>query len=206
MTRSPSGSGPAWPGFQPDGGLLLRLPQDMFPIRAVRSLELEGIHFGVKPELHVTLLNRALGTMLRDALGVDAVRKSFEDQDWAIGRIGDGQLLHKIKLGSPRSVACGSIIERLELPSLARFRAALAWAAKVEIPEVLPHVTLYAAGDPVGIGLPDLAAVTAAHVADVRLPGSCNRTPPPLSRALIAAYEEARYAIGAAGCTMSDTR
>ena len=193
---SAAGSQPVWPGFRPDGGLLLALPSDVFPIPAVRALALEGQRFDVKPELHVTLLNRAVGTMLRDALGVAAIRKYFEDQDWAIGRTGDGRLLRKMKGETPTFLACGSIIERLQLPSLTRFRALLARAANVDVPELMPHVTLYTAGDPDGIGLPDLAAVNAAHVADVRLPGICNRLPPRFPHALHAAYEDARYTIG----------
>lgn len=184
-----------WPGFQPDGGLLLPLPAGTVSLPCSGSLELNSQRFVAKRELHITLLNRALGTVLRNALGVDTVRFHFEAQNWAINRTGDGQLLHTIKHDAMQLLECGSIIERLDVPALAAFRIALADAAKIHVPALLPHVTLYAAGDPVGIGLPDLAALHAAHVADICLPGMRNRAPPELSRALLAAYEAASFVI-----------
>ncbi|MGV8943823.1 DUF3293 domain-containing protein, partial [Thermomonas sp.] len=90
----------------------------------------------------------------------------------------------------------GSITERLDVPALASFRSALAHAAQMDVPELLPHVTLYAAGDPAGIGLPDLAALQAAHVAHLRLPGIGNRAPPPLPQVLLEDYQAAHYVIG----------
>lgn len=195
MTRSNSVTHHAWPGFQPDGGLLLALTPSLHWLPGSSSLALDGQRFFAKRELHVTLLNGAVGSQLRNRLGVDAVRCHFESQDWAIARTSEGQLLHKIKSDGPQPVLCGSIIERLYLPALGRFRSALARAAKMDVPEVLPHVTLYVAGDPGGIGLPDLAAVETAHLAYVRLPGICNRVPPRLSQALIAVYRAAHYVI-----------
>ncbi len=195
MTCSIPATEIAWPGFQTDGGLLLPLPAGMVSLPLRGSLELDGQRFVAKPELHVTLLNRALGSALRDALGTNAIRGYFDAEDWAIARTGEGRLLQKIKRDAMQPLACGSIIERLQLPALAAFRAALAQAAKIDVPELLPHVTLYAAGDPAGIGLPDLAGLRAAHVVDIRLPGICNRAPPPLTRALLAAYQAAHFLI-----------
>ena len=185
----------AWPGFQPDGGLLLPLPSDTFAMPGCGSLDVHGQSFLPKQELHVTLLNRVLGNTLRNALGVETVRRHFEAQHWTIARTGEGQLLHTIKREGIQRLACGSIIERLDVPALASFRSALARAAQMEVLELLPHVTLYAAGDPAGIGLPDLAALHVAHVAYLRLPGIGNRAPPPLPQALLAAYQAADYVI-----------
>lgn len=185
----------AWPGFKPDGGLLLLLPPEIVPLPCCASLDLDGQRFIAKLELHVTLLNRVLGTTLREVLGVDTVRCYFDEQDWTITRTGDGQLLHKIKHDGIRPLACGSIIELAHLPALSKFRAALARAAEMDVPALSPHVTLYAAGDPVGIGLPDLAALKAAKVADLRLPSIANRDPPSLSQALLAAFQSAHFVI-----------
>ena len=196
MISNPSTLALARPGLQPDGGLLVPLPPDIFSMPGCGSLELDGQHFIPKPELHITLLNRVLGTTLRNALGLETVRRYFEVQDWTIARTGEGQLLHKIKRDGTQPLACGSIIERLDVPALASFRSDLAHAAQMEVPALLPHVTLYAAGDPAGIGLPNLAALQAAHVAYLRLPGIGNRAPPPLPHALLADYQAADYVIG----------
>ena len=195
MTSSRDATAMAWPGFQPDGGLLLPLPTSVVSLPCLGSLDMDGQRFIAKLELHVTLLNRVLGTSLREVLGVDTVRRYFEAQEWTTTRTGDGQLLHQIKHDGVQPLVCGSIIERVHLPALSRFRAALGLAAKMDLPEVLPHVTLYAAGDPVGIGLPDLAALNAAKLADIRLPGIKNRLPPPLSQALLAAYQATHFVI-----------
>ncbi len=194
MTCSIPATEIVWPGFQHDGGLLLPLPAGIVSLPCGGSLELDGERFVAKQELHVTLLNRALGNVLRNALGMDTVRRYFEDQNWVINRTGDGQLLHKLKQTAMQPLACGSIIERLDVPALAAFRTALAHAAKLDVPALLPHVTLYVAGDPAGIGLPDLAALHAAHVANVRLPCIGDRAPL-LLHELLAAYQAAHFVI-----------
>ena len=43
-------------------------------------------------------------------------------------------------------------------PGFAAFRAALGVRCGVALPDAVPHVTLYVAGKPTGIGLPDVAA------------------------------------------------
>jgi hypothetical protein len=60
------------------------------------------------------------------------------------------------------------VIEHLQMPAFAAFRDALARATGLPLDCGVPHATLYVAGDPAGIGLPDLAAYRACFVREVR--------------------------------------
>lgn len=182
----------AWPGFR-NGRLLLPLPPAWFSPVA-RTLGWQGLVLHVKHEFHVTLLNQAVGRRVRDALGQAQVKRLFEEQDWSISRCGDGVLLQKEK-HQKRPTPCASLIEHIALPSLGRFRAALARNAGIELPDVPAHVTLYAAGDPAGIGLSSHQALRASTVATLRLPGIASRPPPPLQEQQHSAYCAATYAL-----------
>lgn len=184
-----------WPGFL-NGGLLLPLPGAWF-VPAAAHLQWQALKFGVKHEYHVTLLNQAVAGRLRAALGDAQVRRCFEAQDWEIARTGDGTLLCKEPTGQGSPVACASVIEHIELPALRQFREALARAAGMEVPSVPAHVTLYAAGDAGGIGLPDHASLRRMQAATFRLPGIANRAAPPLKPQQRAAYCAANYALDA---------
>jgi len=186
----------AWPGFQADGGLLLAVPSPNGWKTGPDVLKSEEMPLARKAELHVTLLNRAMGWQLRSILGDVTIARLFEDEDWTIRRTGEGHLLRKIKVDGTRATVCGSLIERLDLPSLARFRQALGRAAGIGIPEVFPHATLYVAGDAAGIGLPDHASFEVARIADLRLPGVSNRTPPSLPSTLLDAYKATDFVVG----------
>lgn len=63
----------------------------------------------------------------------------------------------------------------------------------MSIPEALPHVTLYTAGDPAGIGVPGLNALAAMRQFDLRLPLDSAPPPPALPPHLHAAYEATEY-------------
>ena len=195
MTYSDDLAPLAWPGFQADGGLLLPVPSSSGWKSGPDVLEGEEMPLARKAELHVTLLNRAMGSELRSALGDITIARFFEEEDWTIRRTGDGYLLRKIKIDGARSTVCESLIERLDLPALARFRLALGRATGARIPEVLPHITLYVAGDAVGIGLPDMASFETARMADLRLPGVRNRTPPSLPSTLLDAYKATDFMV-----------
>ncbi|MGO1540365.1 MAG: DUF3293 domain-containing protein [Luteimonas sp.] len=181
-----------WPRFRPDGGLLLPLSVEQFLTGLPPSLAWQGPTLKRKDECHVTVLNRACGSAARDALGEARVQHLFEDQEWTLHRTGDARLLRKS--GTPDAF---SLIEELDLPSLNAFRQALSLAMSADLPAVPPHVTLYTARKPEGIGLPDRQTLAKLEIARLRLPGITNRHPPALSSALRQAYRATRYSVEA---------
>lgn len=188
MTHQPTAL--AWPGFRPDGGLLLPLPEDQFLTGLPPSLAWQGPTLERKDECHVTVLNRARGNAAQEALGEVRVRRLFEDQEWILHRTGIARLLRK-----PGKPDAFSLIEDVHLPSLNRFREALSLAMRVDLPAAPPHVTLYTARKPEGIGVPDQATLARLEVAHLRLPGIANRRPPALSKALRQAYLTTHYSV-----------
>ena len=186
-----------WPGFR-GGGLLLPLPPTWFQPPST-TLEWEAGRFRVKSEFHVTLLNRAAGSRVCDVLQPEGVRRLFEAEDWTLARSGDGVVLRTCKRRDGRRVAAMSIIERIGLPGLNRFRARLAQASGIALPDVPPHVTLFTCGDSSGIGLPSRQALEERQLFRLRLPGIGQRLPPPLDEALAAAYRSAAYGIDGLG-------
>src|SRR5690606_2394763 len=180
----------AWPGFRPDGGLLLPLPEDQFLTGLPPSLTWQGPTLECKDECHVTVLNRICGNAAREALGDARVRRLFEDQEWILHRTGNARLLRK-----PGKPDAFSLIEDVHLPSLNRFRQALSLAMRADLPPAPPHVTLYTARKPEGIGVPDQATLARLEVAHFRLPCIANRRPPALSEALRQAYRTTHYSV-----------
>lgn len=192
------------PHIQPDflgGRLLLRLSQDWCVPPTVEVIS-RGRTLQLKGEFHVTLLNENTGRALVAEIGEDAIAAAFAAHEWSIRRTGDGVLLGKDKLKDGRFTECLSIIELVDLPDLQRIRDLLAHSASIELPRTPAHVTLYAAGDPAGIGLPSYEALDDAAVAKFRLPGVRPRLPPPLSAELHAAYCDAIYAIDGLAATV----
>lgn len=181
-----------WPGFRPDGGLLLPLRVEEFLTGLPPSLAWQGPTLERKDECHVTVLNRACGNAARDALGDAGVRRLFEDQGWILNRTGGARLLRK-----PGTPDAFTLIEDVDLPALNAFREAMSRAMSAELPAVPPHVTLYTAGKPEGIGLPDRQTLARLEVARLRLPGIANRHPPALSPALQHAYRATHYSVRA---------
>src|SRR5690606_15496098 len=106
---------------------------------------------------------------------------------------GNGSVLRKTKFEHDQPLPCASVVEWVDLPAFPRFRQALAETAQVSIPEALPHVTLYTAGDPTGISVPDLDALASMRQFDLRLPLDAAPPPPALPSRLHEAYEAADY-------------
>jgi len=158
-----------WPGFRDDGGLILPLdPRPLLSPGLPLRLRLDGHVLVRKPELHMTLLNREAGTALRARLGDARIRAVFESLQWAPRGTGHCALLHKAKDQWDGPLDAWSLIEHLQAPALAEFRYRLAQASGRELDCGVPHATLYVAGDPHGIGLPDIAAYRACLVREVR--------------------------------------
>ena len=143
---------PPWPGFTARGSLLLPLPAAATRAPAP-SLELEGLSLARKIEFHVTLLDRALGARVQApaAGGAPAARLPalFAAQDWDWRATGERWLL----LEARPEGANHSVVELLEMPALARFRAQVGELLGETLPDPPAHVTLYVAGDPIGIGI-----------------------------------------------------
>ena len=157
-----------WPGFSDGGGLILPLAHDahLRPDMPPR-LCLDGQVLDRKTELHLTLLDRTRGTALRRRLGEARVRSLFESLDWSPQGTGRHALLHRARQRRPDKPAAWSVVERLDEPALAAFRERLAGASGMDLDPGVPHVTLYVAGDPSGIGVPDAATWKARFVREV---------------------------------------
>src|SRR5690606_9303676 len=135
------------------------------------AIEVDGVRLEPKAELHVTLVGRALGAELHAALGdrADALVAAARDMhDWDLERRGDWRLLRKPFTGNGGRVAIAhSLIEPVDLPAMAPFRRALGRLLGRQLPVPPPHVTLYVAGLPQGIGVSSPARLRAFTVRPV---------------------------------------
>ena len=157
-----------WPGFRDDGALILPLePTVPDAPHAPSRVRLDGHALERKHELHMTLLGREQGRAAVAKLGEDGVRDIFDTFQWQPRGTGCYALLHKAKAQWDGTLHAWSVIEHLHEPAFAAFRDGLAQAAALALDSGIPHVTLYVAGDPYGIGLPDVPAYRACFVRDV---------------------------------------
>ena len=157
-----------WPGFREDGSLALPLdPEPLLPPAMPLRLRLDGQVLERKRELHMTLLGRDAGDALRAQLGEDRIRALFESVEWRPCGTGRYALLHKAKQEWNGPVQAWSLIEHLQAPGFAEFRYLLSQASGLGVDCGVPHATLFVAGDPYGIGLPDLVAYRACFVREV---------------------------------------
>src|SRR4249919_2522883 len=144
-----------WPGFSARGSLLLPLPAAAFAGLAPELRLDDGSLLARKAEFHVTLLDRELGARANEpAAGgapAQALAGLFEGYDWAWRTRGERWLLHDAGEEPPAH----SVIELIDMPALADFRAAAGVLLGAVLPPVPAHVTLYVAGQPLGIGIRD---------------------------------------------------
>lgn len=151
---------PVWPGWTPQRTLVWALDPAAWP-PPVRAVTLDGIAFAPKRELHVTLVGKALGAQLHVAIAAGrldevAVYDAFAARDWRFVRHATYLRLEKVADDGGRR---GAIIELLDLPAMEGFHRRLGRLLGCTLPVPPPHVTLYTAGDPEGIGVPDAAAL-----------------------------------------------
>ncbi|MEO5962292.1 MAG: hypothetical protein ABIP87_02515 [Thermomonas sp.] len=156
---------------------MLPIPPERWP-PPVEPLKVDGLTFLPARNLHVILVGRWLGPALQnDAARRQAVREAFMRLDWYYTRTGGLLHLEKRQLpgsgGKGRTI--GSIIERIDMPAMARFYNDLALMLGREMSIPPPHVTLYTAGRTQGIAVPDVATLRRLTVHEVHVPGS---TPP----------------------------
>lgn len=156
MKQGVSGHRIRWP--LPGGGdsLVLPIAPDCWapPPDAV---EIDGIAFTPKSELHITVIGNRLGRELRGAFAAPwlsaAVAEMLDAQDWRFARSGRHWLLRKPFVEAGRRRVAHSIIERVELPAMAPFHRELGRLLGRQLPVPPPHVTLYVAGRAEGIGV-----------------------------------------------------
>ncbi|MGH8030483.1 MAG: hypothetical protein ACREO3_11175, partial [Arenimonas sp.] len=128
-------------------------------------IELDAAPFVPKHELHVTLVGRALGAEVLDAIAAGRIdgrelREAFVAQRWRMRRSG-----WHLRLRRPApDDAIESVIELVALPAMARFHAWLGSALGRSLPVPPPHVTVHVRGDPDGIGVADAAALAQLRV------------------------------------------
>ncbi len=158
----------AWPGWTPQKTLVLPISPELWA-PPVETLVVDGLTFLPARELHVTLVGRWLGPALQSDPGRrQAVRDAFMRLDWGYTRSGELLRLEKHELpGSGGGRAIGSIIERIEMPAMARLYDELAvlLGRRLSIPP--PHVTLYTTGRSQGIAVPDVATLQRLTVHEV---------------------------------------
>ena len=145
---------PAWPGFSSRGSLPLPLPMaEVARLATTPTLRVGELLLERKREFHVTLLNRDLGARVHVPRAGGAPAGSlpalFAPLDWTWRATGERWLL----LEATPEGASHSVVELLDMPAFARFRAAVGELLGEPLPDAPPHVTLYVAGDPRGIGI-----------------------------------------------------
>jgi hypothetical protein len=137
---------PDWPGFSARGSLLLPLPVEAFETLPP-SVDVDGLALERKSEFHVTLLDRALGARVQVA--ATRLPALFSGLDWRWRATGERWLLQEAQ---PQG--CGySVVALLEMPAFADFRRGVGALLGEALPPAPAHVTLFVAGDPIGIGL-----------------------------------------------------
>ena len=143
---------PAWPGFSPRGTLVLPLAEEAFELLEP-ALEFDDLQFRRKREFHVTLLDRDTARRLRSLETRGEVRPTmrelFEGEDWRWQPTGKKWLLREEK----EDGTVHSIIELIDMPGLTRFRHNVGRTHAERLSPMPAHVTLYVAGDDIGIGL-----------------------------------------------------
>lgn len=155
-----------WPGLGPGGTLVLPLREaDARVVRAAHVV-LDGVRFEAKPELHVTLVGRALGARLAMSIAAGRfteadVAQRFEALDWTHAPTDAWVWLRKAK---DDGVVAESVIELIDMPAMPVFHFALARLLGDVLAPPPPHVTHFVRGDPEGIGVPDEATLRAATV------------------------------------------
>jgi hypothetical protein len=163
-----------WPGRAASGSVVLPLPWSFVP-PLVATLDLPEAPLQRKAELHLTLLAKSEADAVAGRADESEWAAYFARHDWPL-RLTDRWFLLQRDRGGQRE---RSVVAEVECPALNAFRRELGYAAATALEPTLPHVTLWTAGRPDGIGLCSLAEFEARRV-----------------RALTAAEREAGIAAG----------
>ncbi len=144
----------SWTSFAADGGLLLDLGRDAWPL-IESGIELADTRFLPKRELHVTLLTRSQASALR-ACGINAValRTLVAGLDWRWRPLTSAWRLKRLRDGREAQ----SIVVEIDMPAQRELRRRIAARGGPDFGEPAPHITLYTRGDDGGISVPDRPA------------------------------------------------
>ena len=162
------------PMIRPAPSLVLPIPPGGWPPPRA-AVTIDGVRLEPKPELHVTLVGRALGAELHAAFGNHAaalVEAARDAHDWRFERTHRLLLLRKPLAADDQATDAHSLVELVDLPAMASFHRALGHLLGRQLPVAPPHVTLYTAGRPQGIGVSSparLRAFTVRRVAATEL-------------------------------------
>ncbi len=151
---------------RPSPSYILSISPDRWPPPR-DAIKLDGLRLIPKPELHITLVGTTLATELHATFGPNAgalVGAAQDAHDWRFERSGRYLLLCKPFTGNGRTAAAHALVERVELPAMAPFHRALGRLLGRQLPVPPPHVTLYTAGRPQGIGVSSPARLRAFTV------------------------------------------
>jgi hypothetical protein len=159
-------------GFTEIRTLIMPLQRDVFGL-SQEKIQFRGHIFDPKDEVHITVVGRALGQELEEALEanprlITRLKKEVEEAAWRR----DGwsyrkrDELYHVSQDKQRSNAQGevevihaeSIILMIEAPGIEEFYEKLGQMLEKDLKVPPVHVTLYTYGDPFGIALPTQAA------------------------------------------------
>lgn len=156
-----------WPGFNEAGSAIIPLTWDD-PGLPEKRICFRGEWFEPKDELHVTVIGKQAGALLRERVEQDPatgvlIRQGFEAIDWQYVPAGPVHVLSRpAKESESREQGMArekTIIFRINMPGMAQFYDALKSRDLIttDTPVPPPHITLYTRNCPGGMGLPDEA-------------------------------------------------
>lgn len=148
-----------WPGLTDEGSLLLHVPELAIPLQVEPGAWVSGRELLRKRDHHVTVMNRAWGSVAERALGAATLRDLFDGRDWALHEWGDLLLVHRppsVEEGKPEA---WSIVQVIDLPAMQSFLDAVARMAGLASRQAVHHVTRYVSGAAEGVELLDGATL-----------------------------------------------
>lgn len=145
-----------WPGFNEKGNVIIRLSTESFCL-AKKTIDVQGVAFRAKDELHVTLIGTKLGSIILDEIKQNKtidklLEKVFKEIDWSFRQTGPVHILSRKK----GKVVQKSIIMQLDMHGVTEFYEQLISYGLIDstTPVPPPHVTMYTHNCPLGIGVP----------------------------------------------------
>jgi hypothetical protein len=137
-------------GWSRQRGLVMPVAACALRAALPAEIRVDGLTLTRKHEFHLTLLDRSEAQRAAASISDQQLLDLIHGLDWEAQPDGLPWLIRDQRRGGGWRY---SVIQLVELPALARFRDAIAAACLHDLPAMPAHVTLYVAGDPVGIGL-----------------------------------------------------
>lgn len=141
-----------WPGRSATGSVIL--PLDDVLTNLPVALSVPETVLNRKAEAHLTLLSTREAEQLATRVPEGDWQAAFDAEDWQLGLREAFDLLREERPSEPTRY---SVIRHMDCASLNGFRRRLAAMSGLDLPDTLPHVTLFTGGHERGIGLSSLA-------------------------------------------------